>query len=648
MQTEEPIAAEHDDTSAPVWTLPPAPEDWESLFAEVEPHDVDRIDDGTVCTATVSDVDDDGVTLQLASGEDAWCDIEDASLPGDPLLRPGDAVRVLLLGRRARGERQVSISRARLVEDFDRWTARIKAKDRVKGTITQVLRGGFTVEADGLRCFVPGRHSGIPLRSAFSALGKTFEFEVLRLDPSEGRPVLSRKRLAEHQAAEQRTAMLESLTEGEVKTGTVTRIAPFGAFVDIGEGVEGLLHVSEMALHRVEDPARFVQQGQRVKVKIIRVEQERGRIGLSMRDFAEQAQRDRLEGIEVGTDVRGTVRRITDFGAFIEIADGVEGLCHISELSWTERPQHPSDILDVDEEVEVRVLEVRPEEGRISLSLRAGQEDPWARFIEDSPVGSLIDGRIARIENYGIFLEVAEGVEGLCHVSDLTWEGRPESPQDVRPFEIGETMQVRLLECDLERRRLRLGLKHVEGDPWDDAADSLKEGQRIQVRVTRFDEQAAWCEIAPGLEGRLHISQISTERVEHIRSALRIGQELTVMLTRADRASRRIDLSVRALIEAEERSAPRSHTDDSEGLNPLAVALRASAIAGDELGEPEVAASQQAEAAAAPGDDESAESSSVVSPVNAPHTDESTTDGTNADAAAHTDDDATEDDATEE
>lgn len=573
-QTEETV--EHDVS----YTLPQPPDDWEELFAPLKAEDEDH-PIGALRDATVTAIEDDTVALTLADGSEAICDRIDACLPGEDLPRPGDKVPVLVDGQRADGAWRVSIARASLLAIHDRWAERARTGGTVQGVVTQVLRRGFVAEADGLRTFVPGRQSGIPLRDAFDALGRTFTFEVSAFDLERGDPMLSRQRLARAEEAAQAQATLEAIAEDEMRQGTITRLAPFGAFVDLG-GVEGLIHVSELGLGHVAHPGDVVSVGDTVDVRVIRVDRERGRIGLSLRDAVEQEQRARIEDLEVGAVVTGTVRRITDFGAFIEVAPGLEGLCHISELSWTERPAHPSAVLDVDAQVQIRVLETRPEEGRISLSLRAVASDPWLSFLDEHPVGTLISGEITRIEPYGLFLQVTGGLEGLCHVSDLTWEGRPDTPADVRPFSIGESLQVRILECDLERRRLRLGLKQVEGDPWDDAADSLAEGNKLSVRITRFDEQAAWAEIVPGLEGRIHISQVSTERIENIRAVLRPGQQVDVICTTADRSRRRIDLSIRAVQEAEERSAPRSHADDDSGPGLLAMALRQRGIESDD------------------------------------------------------------------
>jgi small subunit ribosomal protein S1 len=289
-------------------------------------------------------------------------------------------------------------------------------------------------------------------------------------------------------------------------------------------------------------------------------------------------QRNRLGSIEAGTTIEGRVTRIADFGAFVEVVEDVEGLCHVSEMSWTSRISHPSEVLSEGDVVKMKILAVDAESGRVSLSLRALEDNPWASIEKDFPAGSVAAGVITRVEDYGLFVKVAEGVEGLCHIGDLTWVGRPDRPSDVSDYAVGDSLEVKVLSIDVSRSRISLGVKQLSGDPWDDAGDKTTVGTIFTAEVVRFDDQSAFLKICEGLDARMHISEISEERIDSIRAALRIGQEVEVMTIRADRDRRRLDISVKAVAAKIEAETPKSY-EDKASMNPMAAALAASGLA---------------------------------------------------------------------
>ena len=538
--------------------------------------------EGRVVDGVVHEVDEDYVYVKLTEEAFGRCDRDDASPVGTPDLPVlGDAIRCLLEEQTDEGTWEVSIAKGGLLDLYERARGWASSDETVNGRVNLVVRGGFAVDVDGIRCFLPGRESGIRRAESFGAVGRDYEFDVIRFDDKHQEPVLSRKRLAGAERKAKEAEIYATLEVGQVVEGTVSSVRPFGVFVDIG-GVDGMCHVSELSLQHVDDPSTVVSVGDALTVTITSIDADKGRVGLSRREQLSAEQRDRVAQLEAGSVVEGTVTRIAEFGAFIEVLEGVEGLCHVSELSWTARVSHPSELLSEGQTLNVKILTVEPESGRISLSLRALEDNPWATLESDHPVGSTVNGEITRVEDYGLFVKIADGVEGLCHIGDLTWEGRPERPSDVADYAVGASLEVKVLSIDTGRGRISLGVKQLDGDPWDDAGDRATVGTIFTAPVTRFDDRAAYIQVADKLEGRLHISEISTERVDSLRAALRIGQEVEVMTIRAERDRRRLDLSIKAVAEKIEAETPKSYSDD-DTVNPMAAALAASGLtSGDE------------------------------------------------------------------
>lgn len=562
--------------------LPPLDPDAEALLGA--PIEADPIPDGIAPGARldgkVETVDESWVYVRLSEDAVGRCPLEEAAAPGVRVSpEVGAPVRALVEADLGDGRWGVSIGKAVLLDLYDRLRALGKSDERVRGRINQVVRGGFAVDALGVRCFLPGRESGIPRDAAFDAIGHAFTFDVIRFDKRRGQPVLSRARVAKIQQERALASAMSALEVGSVVEGTVTAIKPYGVFVDLGV-CEGLCHVSELTLHHIDNAEEVVSVGETLSVKILGVDGRRGRVSLSRRDLLSTEKNARLAELGVSELMTGTVMRLADFGAFVQIAEGVEGLLHVSELSWTERISHPSEVVSEGQEITVRVLDVDAGAGRVSLSLRQVEANPWTTFRESTPVGAIVKGEITRIEDYGLFVRIGEHVEGLCHISDLTWEGRPSRPSDVHPWKIGDEVEVKVLDVDAERGRVKLGHKQVSGDPWDDAGDKAQVGTIFTGPVTRFDDRAAYIQVVEGLEARLHISQISTERVDSVRAAVRMGQEIEVMVTEADRSRRRLDVSVKAIQEKLEAETPKSYEDEGT-LNPMADLMRKSGLVDD-------------------------------------------------------------------
>lgn len=572
------------------------------LNSPVEPDPLpEGVAESRVVTATVHEVDEDYVYLKIDDENFGRCELQEATAVGvSELPEIGTTVRCLLEARTDETTWEVSVAKATLLDTFDMVEGWAKGSEPVHGRVNLAVRGGFMVGVAGVRCFLPGRESGIRRVESLAAVGQEFDFDVIRFERKTGEPTLSRKRLASSERKAAEDARIDELEVGQVIEGRVSSVRAFGVFVDLG-GVDGMCHVSELSLQHVADPADIVRPGQMLTVTIASIDKEKGRIGLSRRDQLNAEQRDRLGSIDAGAVIEGRVTRIADFGAFVEVVEDVEGLCHVSEMSWTSRISHPSEVLSEGDVVKMKILAVDAESGRVSLSLRALEDNPWASIESDFPAGSTATGEITRVEDYGLFVKLADGVEGLCHIGDLTWEGRPDRPSDVADYKVGDALEVKVLSIDTSRSRISLGVKQLSGDPWDDAGDKTTVGTIFNAEVVRFDEHAAFLSVCEGLEGRMHISEISEERVDSIRAALRMGQEVEVMTIRAERDRRRLDLSIKAVAAKIEADTPKSYTDEGP-MNPMAAALAASGLAGGDEAEeaaPEAAAPEAAEAVVA-------------------------------------------------
>jgi small subunit ribosomal protein S1 len=545
------------------------------LAAPIEPDANDsETGPGSIADAIVESVSGPQILLRLSTGAIGVASADEARpAKGTLSLAPGDPVRVMLDTAIDGTRWNVSIGKAAAVASWELWKQRAVDRSEVEGTIQLVVRGGFGVDVEGFRCFLPGRESGIRLDDQFAAVGMRSRFEVTGFAEDRAEPTLSRRRYVEDDRKAQREAALARFEKGMAVSGHVRSLTPFGAFVDIG-GIDALLHISDVSLEHVESLESVLAVGDLVEAVVREVDRERGKIAITRRGLLQNEQREKLSGIAAGSLVKGTVTRLADFGAFIDVGDGIEGLCHVSELSWATRVGHPSEVLSEGEQVEVRVLEVDPVERRVALSLRQVKANPIQSFADGFGEGSLVTGTITRIEKYGLFIKVADELEGLCHISDLSWTKRPEKPTDVAPFKVGDRIEVRVLSVDVKARRLKLGLKQVSEDPWVAAAERVREGEIIKATVTRFDRDAAWLQVAEGLEGRMHISEVSTDRVDSIRSALRIGQEVEAMVIKSDATRRRLDLSIRAVAAKAEAETPRGFADAAAGMSPLAAALQ--------------------------------------------------------------------------
>jgi len=492
---------------------------------------------------------------------------EFAAEDGKVTLKVGDTVEVFLERvENAMGEAVISRDKARREEAWTRLEAVYERNEPVMGAIVGRVKGGFTVDLGGASAFLPGSQVDIrPVRDVGPLMGREQPFAILKMDRPRGNIVVSRRAILEEARAEQRTELVSQLVEGEVREGVVKNITDYGAFVDLG-GIDGLLHVTDMSWKRVNHPSQVLAVGDTVKVQIVKINPDTQRISLGMK----QLQSDPWDGVEakypVGAKFTGRITNITDYGAFVELEAGVEGLVHVSEMSWTKKNVHPGKIVSTSQEVEVVVLDVDPSKRRVSLGLKQAMQNPWEQFIEAHPIGSSVEGEVKNATEFGLFIGLDNDIDGMVHLSDLDWSAPGE--EAIARYTKGEMVKARVLDVDVEKERISLGIKQLSGDPM--AGDVYRKGQTVTCTVTevtsggievRFGDEAA------PVSAFIRKSDLSRDRADQRPERYAVGDRLDAQITNVDKAARRVSLSVKALEMAEEKEAIEQFGSSDSGAS---------------------------------------------------------------------------------
>ncbi len=472
-------------------------------------------------------------------------------------VQPGDDIDVYFDGTDTE-HGGVLLSRAK-AEQLKVWREIEEAFQRdgaVEGTITGKVKGGLKVDV-GVPAFLPGSHADLrPVRNLDRFIGQRGRFAVLKFNRARGNVVVSRRAVLEREREALKEETMKVLEEGVILEGIVKNITDYGAFVDLG-GLDGLLHVTDMSWGRVSRPSDVIQVGERVKVVVLKYDPERGRVSLGMKQIMPDPWSSVAERFPVGARVRGKVVSLADYGAFIELEPGIEGLVHISEMSWTKRITHPSKVVEPGQEVDVVVLDVEPANRRISLGLKQAAPNPWEMVRINHPVGSHITGTVKHITDFGLFVGVDEGIDGLVHISDLHWTRKIKHPSEL--YKKGDALEAVVLGIDVENERIALGVKQLTEDPWAVIAQRYPVGSRAKGKVTTVTDFGIFVEIEEGIEGLIHVSQLSNERVEKPQALFQPGQEVEAEVTHVDPKERRIGLSIKALRRTEEREEMESY-----------------------------------------------------------------------------------------
>ncbi|GAB6262190.1 30S ribosomal protein S1 [Photobacterium sp. R1] len=473
------------------------------------------------------------------------------------------------------GETQLSREKAKRHEAWIQLEKAYEDAETVIGIINGKVKGGFTVELNGIRAFLPGSLVDVrPVRDTAHLEGKELEFKVIKLDQKRNNVVVSRRAVIESENSVERDELLASLQEGMEVKGIVKNLTDYGAFVDLG-GVDGLLHITDMAWKRVKHPSEIVNVGDEINVKVLKFDRERTRVSLGLKQLGEDPWVAIAKRYPEGTKLSGRVTNLTDYGCFVEIEEGVEGLVHVSEMDWTNKNIHPSKVVNVGDEVEVMVLDIDEERRRISLGLKQCKSNPWQQFAEAQAKGDRVTGKIKSITDFGIFIGLDGGIDGLVHLSDISWNVAGEDA--VRDFKKGDEISAVVLAVDAERERISLGIKQIEEDPFNGFVAMNKKGTLVNGKVIAVDTKGATIELAEGVEGYLRASEASRDRVEDATLILSEGDMVEAKFTGVDRKNRVINLSVRAKDEDEEQEAMASlnQQDDAAFGNAMADAFKA-------------------------------------------------------------------------
>lgn len=513
---------------------------------------------GQVVRGRVVDVSNDAVTVDIGYKSEGTIPVtEFTDREGNVEVRPGDEVDVFLLGFDPEvGTVYLSRVKAEQLRVWQDIEEAERTGKTIEGTIVGKVKGGLKVDV-GVPAFLPASQIDVrPVRSLDRFIGQRLQFAVIKCNRARGNVVLSRRKVIEEEREQMRKATLAVLEEGVILEGVVKNITDYGAFVDLG-GIDGLLHVTDMAWGRVNHPSDVVKVGERVRVVVLKYDPDRGRVSLGMKQIMPDPWEGVTERYPVGARVRGRVVNIADYGVFVELEAGVEGLVHVSEMSWTKRVVHPSKIVELNQEVDVVVLDVDERNRRISLGLKQAAPNPWDLLRINHPVGSRITGVVKHITDFGVFVGIAEGIDGLVHISDMHWTKKIKHPSEL--YKKGDTIEAVVLSIDPEHERVALGVKQLTEDPWLTMAQRYPVGSRVRGKVTSVTDFGVFVELEEGVEGLIHVSQLSHERVDRPQDFFQPGQEVEAEVTLVDPKDRKISLSIRALRRTEERLEMESY-----------------------------------------------------------------------------------------
>ena len=460
------------------------------------------------------------------------------------------------------GETRLSREKAKRAQAWRRLENAFEGSDNVSGVISGKVKGGFTVDIDDIRAFLPGSLVDVrPVRDTSYLEGKPLEFKVIKLDPRRNNVVVSRRAVVEIENSAEREALLERLDEGAVMNGVVKNLTDYGAFVDLG-GIDGLLHITDMAWRRVRHPTEVVNVGDEIEVKVLKYDRERNRVSLGLKQLGEDPWVSIAQRYPEGSRIAGRVTNIADFGAFVEIEEGVEGLVHVSEMDWTNRNVHPSRVVQIGDDAQVMILDVDEERRRISLGIKQCLPNPWEEFALTRAKGDRVTGRIKSITDFGMFIGLDGGIDGLVHVSDLSWNEDGETL--LRNHRKGEEIDTVVLAVDAERERISLGIKQLDRDPFSAWLNDHPRGSILTATISEVEQRGARVDLAEGVEGYIRASEISRERVEDARTVLRAGERVEVKVVSVDRRRRGVSLSIRERESDEEATAMEQYSASME------------------------------------------------------------------------------------
>jgi small subunit ribosomal protein S1 len=518
----------------------------EEDFAELVESSFHKVQEGEVVSGRVVQITPEHVMIDVGSKSEGQIPVEQfTDEQGKLTVKVGDRVEVFLEDmEETSGQVRISKSKADKIRIWEEIAEICETEKTITGKVVARVKGGLQVDI-GVPAFLPGSQVDLrPVRNFEKYIGESFEFNVLKYNRKRGNIVLSRKPLLETGKEKRKQLILDALEGTGVFTGVVKNITDYGAFIDLG-GIDGLLHITDMSWGRINHPSDVLKVGDEIQVKVLKFDQDRERVSLGLK----QTQPDPWEEVEerypIGSKWSGKVVSITDYGVFVELEKGVEGLVHVSEMAWTKKPRHPSKIVQVSEEVDVMVLNVDKEQKRISLGVKQLKPNPWDVIAERYPEGTKIEGKIRNVTDFGIFVGIDEGIDGLVHISDISWTQRIKHPGEM--YKKGQTVQAVVLNIDKENERFSLGIKQMHEDPWETIPDRYPPGTKVTGKVTSVTDFGVFLEIEEGIEGMIHVSELSKERVNAPADVAQVGQELTAMVLKVNKKDKKIALSIKSL-----------------------------------------------------------------------------------------------------
>lgn len=549
-------------------------------FAQLleESFTLQEMNPGEVITAEVVAIDNNFVTVNAGLKSESLIDVSEfKNAAGEIEVKVGDFVTVTIESvENGFGETKLSREKAKRAADWIKLEEAMENGEILSGVINGKVKGGLTVMINSIRAFLPGSLVDVrPVKDTSHFEGKEIEFKVIKLDKRRNNVVVSRRAVLEETLGEERKALLENLKEGSVVKGIVKNITDYGAFVDLG-GIDGLLHITDLAWRRVKHPSEVLEVGQEVEAKVLKFDQERSRVSLGLKQLGEDPWNGLARRYPQGTRLFGKVTNLTDYGAFVEIEQGIEGLVHVSEMDWTNKNVHPSKVVQMGDEVEVMILEIDEDRRRISLGMKQCQANPWQEFESNHEKGDKIKGVVKSITDFGVFVGLPGGIDGLVHLSDLSWTDGGE--EAVRQFKKGEEVEAVVLAIDVDKERISLGVKQLAGDPFSNYVSVNDKGSIVTGKVKSLDAKGAVIGLADDVEGYLRASEVSNDRVEDIRNVLKEGDNVEAVITTVDRKNRNINLSIKAKDAQESSAAMRSlstNNNASAGTTSLGDLLKA-------------------------------------------------------------------------
>lgn len=544
-----------------------AEESFAALFEESLKRE--EIKEGAIVRGRVIQLNKDHVVIDIGYKSEGQVPIEEfTGADGNVIVKEGDDVEVFLESRENdNGLCVLSKEKADRLKVWDEISEACERDELIEGTISQRVKGGLSVSIrGGVKAFLPGSQVDLrPVRNLDAFIGKNFKFKVIKFNKKRGNIVLSRRVLLEKERAELKDQTLERLKEGQIIEGIVKNLTEYGAFIDLG-GIDGLLHITDMSWGRVNHPSELFQVGDHVRVKVLKFNSDTERVSLGLKQITEDPWKSASERYTPGTVVKGKVVSLKDYGAFIELEQGIEGLVHVSEMSWTRRVKHPSKMVAVGDVVEAVVLDIDPSQNRISLGMKQLEPNPYESLVAKYPPGTVVRGKVRNIADFGIFVEIEDGIDGLVHISDMSWTQRVKHPSEL--YQKGEDVEAVVLNIDTtegDKPKISLGIKQLIGDPWDRIPFDYPVGKVVTAKVQKVLDFGAFVELEKGIEGLIHVSEISDERIDDPRSVLKPGQEVKAEIISIDQAERKIGLSMRAANRSAELAEAQGYSGSAPG-----------------------------------------------------------------------------------